>query len=242
MTDIDTSPEVQPEAEIEQGAAPLENGLKADEAHISLALRLLEAILFASPEPVTLAMLTEQMAEYDVDVLALLRTLETQYQGRGIELFESDGVFSFRTAPDIGALLKITKQPRRKLPRAAAEVLAIIAYHQPVTRAEIESIRGVETSKGTLDILLELGWIRPGKRRDVPGRPLTWKTTPDFMSHFNLSSLNELPGLEDLKASGLLDARPVMAKLTAADEGSGETATLPDEDSEYAAFADETDA
>lgn len=218
-----------------------EQAEEKNEAHRSEALRLLEAILFASPEPVSLAMLSEQMAAYDVDVLALLRTLEAQYQGRGIELFESDGIFSFRTAPDIGALLKITKQPRRKLPRAAAEVLAIIAYHQPVTRAEIESIRGVETSKGTLDILLELGWVRPGQRRDVPGRPLTWKTTPEFMSHFNLSSLNDLPGLEDLKASGLLDARPIMAKMPEG-EGTGVAdLAIAEEDADYAAFAEESD-
>jgi segregation and condensation protein B len=179
---------------------------------LSPALRLLEAVLFASGEPMTLSLLNEQMGE-EVDVPALLQELKTHYTGRGVNLVESDGIWSFRTAIDLGHLLKITKQPRRKLPKAASEVLAIIAYHQPVTRGEIESIRGVETSRGTLDILLELGWIRPGKRRETPGRPLTWKTTPDFLSHFNLTALTELPGVEELKAAGLLDARPILETM-----------------------------
>lgn len=180
------------------------------------ALRLLEAILFAHSEPVTLSFLQEQLGEA-ADVPALLAELQTHYQGRGVNLVETDGVWSLRTAPELAPLMKITKQPRRKLPKAASEVLAIIAYHQPVTRAEIESIRGVETSRGTLDILLEVGWIRPGRRRDTPGRPLTWKTTPDFLSHFNLTSLNELPGIEDLRAAGLLDARPILETMPAAE-------------------------
>jgi segregation and condensation protein B len=175
-------------------------------------LRLLEAILFASTEPVTFAFLKEQLGE-DANVEDMLAELQIGYEGRGINLSENDGVWSFRTALDLAPRMTITKSPRRKLPRAASEVLAIIAYHQPVTRGEIESIRGVETSRGTLDILLELGWIRPGKRRDTPGRPLTWKTSSEFLSHFNLGSLTELPGLDDLKAAGLLDARPVLATM-----------------------------
>ncbi len=178
------------------------------------ALRVLEAVLFASAEPLTLSALKEQLGE-EADIPAMLAALQTHYADRGVQLVENDGVWSFRTAPELASLMKITRQPRRKLPRAAAEVLAIIAYHQPVTRGEIESIRGVETSRGTLDILLELGWIRPGKRRETPGRPLTWKTTSEFLSVFNLSSLNELPGVEDLKAAGLLDARPVLATMAA---------------------------
>jgi segregation and condensation protein B len=134
--------------------------------------------------------------------------------------------------------MKITRQPRRKLPRAAAEVLAIIAYHQPLTRSDIESIRGVETSRGTLDILLELGWIRPGKRRDTPGRPLTWHTTPDFLSHFNLESLKDLPGLDELKAAGLLDARPVMSNLSRESENEPDTEASA-EDDEFAAWISE---
>lgn len=183
------------------------------------ALRVLEAHLFASDEPLPLSMLEEQLGE-DADIPALLEKLKADYAQRGVNLVENDGVWSFRTAPELAPLMKITKQPRRKLPKAASEVLAIIAYHQPVTRGEIESIRGVETSRGTLDILMEMGWVRPGKRRETPGRPLTWKTTPDFLSHFNLTSLKELPGLDDLKAAGLLDARPVLATLPPESEDS----------------------
>lgn len=184
---------------------------------LDTGLRLLEAILFASAEPVTTNMLQQHLGEA-ADLGAMLETLKSQYEGRGVNLVENDGVWSFRTSPELSPLMKITKQPRRKLPKAASEVLAIIAYHQPVTRAEIESIRGVETSKGTLDILLEVGWVRPGRRRETPGRPLTWKTTPDFLSHFNLTSLNELPGIEDLKAAGLLDTRPILATMPSEDD------------------------
>jgi len=181
-------------------------------------LRLLEAILFASAEPLTTEVLCKQLTE-ESNVLEMLYELKTLYAPRGINLVETDGYWSFRTAGDLAGQMKITRQPRRKLPRAAAEVLAIIAYHQPITRGEIESIRGVETSKGTLDILLELGWIRPGKRRDTPGRPLTWTTTQDFLSHFNLETLKDLPGLDELKAAGLLDMRPVLSELPRLSEG-----------------------
>ncbi|MDD3182410.1 MAG: SMC-Scp complex subunit ScpB [Alphaproteobacteria bacterium] len=197
-------------------------------------LRLLEAILFANDEPLSFAMMQDQLGA-SADVGALLEELQTHYQGRGIGLVENDGVWSFRTAPELAPLMKITKQPRRKLPKAASEVLAIIAYHQPVTRSEIESVRGVETSKGTLDLLLEIGWIRPGKRRETPGRPLTWKTTPDFLSHFNLSTLNELPGMEELKAAGLLDTRPILATLPT--EGIAESGASDDDD--YANWVEE---
>ena len=157
------------------------------------------------------------------------------YEPRGVNLVETDGQWSFRTAPDISPHMKITRQPRRKLPRVAAEVVAIIAYHQPVTRAEIESIRGVDTSKGTLDVLLELGWIRPGKRRDTPGRPMTWHTTPDFLSHFNLETLKDLPGLDELKSAGLLDARPVLASLPRESDDQADV-EIPDEDNDFAAW------
>ncbi len=177
------------------------------------ALRLMEAILFASAEPLSIDMLQQQLGK-DADVGSLLQELQQHYAQHGVNLVETSGLWSFRTAPDLASSMKITRQPRRKLPRAAAEVLAIVAYHQPVTRAEIESIRGVETSRGTLDILLELGWIRPGKRREVPGRPLNWHTTPEFLSHFNINALEDLPGLDDLKAAGLLDTRPVLASLS----------------------------
>jgi segregation and condensation protein B len=204
---------------------------------LSPELRLLEAVIFASAEPVTADLLSRQFGE-GTDISELLRDLKTHYEGRGVNLVEIDGEWSFRTAPDISPHMKITRQPRRKLPRAAAEVLAIIAYHQPVTRADIESIRGVETSRGTLDILLELGWIRPGKRRDTPGRPLTWHTTPDFLSHFNLESLKDLPGLDELKAAGLLDARPVLSDMPRESEDKADAGTS-DEDDDFSAWISE---
>jgi segregation and condensation protein B len=197
-------------------------------------MRLLEAILFASPEPLPLSVLAEQLGK-DADVEAALKDLKALYAPRGVNLAETDGLWSFRTAADIAPSLKITRTPRRKLPRAAAEVLAIIAYHQPITRAEIENVRGVETSRGTLDILLELSWVRPGKRRETPGRPLTWHTTPEFLSHFNIENLNDLPGVEELKAAGLLDPRPVLSNLPRAEE-EGASADTPDEDEDFAAW------
>ncbi len=193
------------------------------------ALRILEAVLFASAEPLPLGLLQEQLGG-DADVPALLSELQALYAGRGVNLVQTGDEWSFRTAPDLAVLMKITKQPRRKLPRAAAEVLAIIAYHQPVTRGEIESIRGVDTSKGTLDILLELGWVRPGKRRETPGRPLTWHTTPDFLSHFNLASRDDLPGIEELKSAGLLDTRPVLATMPQEGEAGAEATTSNDDE------------
>ncbi len=196
--------------------------------------RLLEAILFASAEPMSIAVMKDQLGK-DADLDALLKSLKDDYAPRGVNLVETGGLWSFRTSPDLAPMMKIVKQPRRKLPRAAAEVLAIIAYHQPVTRAEIESIRGVETSRGTLDILLELGWIRPGKPRETPGRPLTWKTTPEFLSHFNLTDLNELPGIEELKAAGLLDARPVLNDLPR-EKDIKDTSTDTSEEDEFAAW------
>jgi segregation and condensation protein B len=203
------------------------------------ALRLLEAVLFASAELLSVEVLQQQLGKSE-DVPALLVELKAHYTQHGVNLVEIDGLWSFRTAPDLVGLMKITRRPRRKLPRAAAEVLAIIAYHQPVTRAEIESIRGVETSRGTLDILLELGWIRPGKRRETPGRPLNWHTTTDFLSHFNIASLADLPGLEDLKAAGLLDTRPVLNDL-AREKDASEGAPVPDEDNDFAEWISDDD-
>ncbi|MFA4993740.1 MAG: SMC-Scp complex subunit ScpB [Bdellovibrionales bacterium] len=208
-----------------------------DNADIPSDLRLLEAVIFASAEPVTTEMLAQQFGE-DANILDMLQALKKEYEGRGVNLVQTDGQWSFRTAPDVSPHMKITRQPRRKLPRAAAEVLAIIAYHQPLTRSDIESIRGVETSRGTLDILLELGWIRPGKRRDTPGRPLTWHTTPDFLSHFNLESLKDLPGLDELKAAGLLDARPAMSNLPRESDNEPESETSED-DEDFAAWISE---
>lgn len=177
------------------------------------SLRVLEAFLFASAEPVSLAMLQNRFPEFQ-DIKGLLCDLEAQYEGRGVILNEAGGMWAFRTAPDLGDALAFQKTVQRKFSRAALETLAIIAYHQPVTRAEIESIRGVATNKGTLDVLLEAGWIKPGRRKEVPGRPLTWVTTPGFLDHFGLSALGDLPGVEDLKASGLLDKRPAVESVT----------------------------
>jgi segregation and condensation protein B len=172
-------------------------------------IRLIEALLFASPAPVSYKMLLERIGD-EVLLGSLLSILQEDYATRGIHFVEIDGTYSFRTAPDLAPDLQLVTEVKRKLPRVAAETLAIIAYHQPVTRAEIESIRGVATASGTLDILLERGWVRPGKRRETPGRPVTWVTTLEFLSHFNLTALQDLPGLEELKASGMLDARPAL--------------------------------
>jgi len=201
-------------------------------------IRVLEAVIFANSDPVSVEVLQSQLSE-GVELAPLLQELKDSYAERGVNLVETGGMWSFRTAPDLSERMKITRHPRRKLPRAAAEVLAIVAYHQPVTRSEIESIRGVETSRGTLDILLELGWIRPGKRRETPGRPLTWQTTSDFLSHFNLASTNDLPGMEDLKAAGLLDARPVLATMQAEKEGADTSVTDMQDEEDFAEWIKE---
>ncbi len=174
-------------------------------------LRLLEAILFAAPEPLAAEDLRVRTGAEDVG--RLLVELRESYAGRGVELVETAGKWRFRTAPDLAEAIGRPIDVARKLSRAALETLAIIAYHQPVTRPEIEGIRGVATSRGTLDQLLEIGWIRSGKRREVPGRPLTWVTTEAFLHHFGLPDLRDLPGLEDLRAIGMLDARPVLAAI-----------------------------
>ena len=170
-------------------------------------LRILEAMLFAATEPMTEAVLIERMPK-ESDVAALLLELSTQYRDRGINLIKVSGRWVFRTAEELRESLKIEVNVSRKLSRAAVETLAIIAYHQPITRGEIEEIRGVMLSKGTLDVLLEVGWIRPLGRRRTPGRPATWGTTAKFLDHFNLNELIDLPGVNELKAAGLLDTRP----------------------------------
>ena len=171
--------------------------------------RLLEALLFAAPEPLSEEELTRRLGE-ETDVSGLLRELSEAYAGRGVNLVRLAGGWTFRTAPDLAPNLRSERGVSRKLSRAAVETLAIIAYHQPVTRAEIEAIRGVALARGTLDRLLEAGWVRPKGRRDSPGRPLTWATTPAFLAHFGLDSLNELPGIDELRAAGLLDIGPAV--------------------------------
>ncbi|HEY8191343.1 MAG TPA: SMC-Scp complex subunit ScpB [Alphaproteobacteria bacterium] len=175
-------------------------------------IRVLEAMLFASSAPLTMNAIRERLPE-NADVGGMLLELQEFYKTRGVRLIELEGSWAFRTAAELGDALKVSKEVQRKLSRAAMETLAIVAYHQPLTRAEIENIRGVATNKGTLDVLMECGWVKPGRRRETPGRPLTWVTTTTFMDHFGLESLNELPGLDELKASGILDRRPAIDAL-----------------------------
>jgi segregation and condensation protein B len=168
-------------------------------------IRRLEALLFAAAEPLDPKTLSRALEDGD-SVEALLAELQQQYHDRGISLVKVAGKWQFRTADDLSYLLERQQKEERKLSRAALETLAIIAYHQPVTRAEIEEIRGVSTSPGTLDVLMETAWIRPRGRRRAPGRPLTYGTTELFLSHFGLDAIKDLPGLADLKAAGLLDS------------------------------------
>ena len=169
-------------------------------------LRLLEAMLFASAEPLDESTLAARLPA-EVDVAAALVRLQADYALRGVNLVRVGGKWAFRTASDLTWLLSKETIETRKLSRAAIETLAIIAYHQPVTRTEIEDIRGVSTSKGSVDVLLQTGWIRPRGRRKAPGRPITFGTTDAFLSHFGLDSIGDLPGLDELKGTGLLDGR-----------------------------------
>ncbi|MEQ1550217.1 SMC-Scp complex subunit ScpB [Sphingorhabdus sp.] len=168
------------------------------------AVRAVEATLFASDAPMSVEQIRAYVGE-EVDVADALTKLEEHYQGRGIELVKRGKTWHFQTAADLAHLLRREREESRKLSRAAVETLAIIAYHEPVSRAEIEAIRGVQISKGTLDVLMEAGWVRPAGRREVPGRPLIYATTGEFLTHFGLATRRDLPGLADLKAAGLLD-------------------------------------
>ena len=190
--------------------------------------RMVEAILFAAAAPVGVAELAARMP-HGCDPAEALRGLAERYRGRGVELRRIGDAWAFRTAPDLGFLMQIERVETRKLSRAATETLAIVAYHQPVTRAEIEEIRGVALSRGTLDQLLELEWIRFGRRRNTPGRPVTYLVTEAFLDHFGLESARDLPGLAELRAAGLLDNRPRTdpAELFAAVPGAGDD--TPDE-------------
>lgn len=171
---------------------------------LSDALRAVEACLFAAEEPMSASEIALHVGD-GVEVAAALAELQDHYAGRGVELVERGGRWHFQTAADLAYILRREREESRKLSRAAVETLAIIAYHEPVSRAEIEAIRGVQISKGTLDVLMEAGWVRPAGRREVPGRPLTYATTQDFLTHFGLLSRRDLPGIDDLKAAGLLD-------------------------------------
>ena len=179
--------------------------------------RMIEAILFASADPVTLSELTSRMP-HGCDPAEGLITLRRRYDGRGVNLVRVGDAYALRTAPDLGHLMHKETTEHRKLSRAAIETLAIIAYHQPVTRTEIEEIRGVAVSRGTVDQLMELDWIRFGRRRMTPGRPVTFVVTDHFLDHFGLETARDLPGLKDLRAAGLLDNRPAPGILSGPDE------------------------
>lgn len=166
--------------------------------------RAVEAVLFAATEPMTVDAIRAHLGNAD-NVRSVLEEIQADFAGRGIELVRRGDCWHFQTAGDMAHLLRRDKEEARKLSRAGIETLAIIAYHEPTTRAEIEAIRGVQISKGTLDVLMEAGWIRPAGRREVPGRPLLYATTPEFLAHFGLASRRDLPGIDDLKAAGLLD-------------------------------------
>jgi segregation and condensation protein B len=206
LTDPETDAEVQADPS-EESASAAPAPAVMDHAQ---QLRLLEAMLFAAAEPLTLEAIEARLPK-DADAKTLIDELEAMYRDRGVTLVRVAGKFTMRTAPDLVDALKIERTVRRKLSRAAIETLAIIGYHQPVTRAEVEEIRGVELSRGTLDVLMEAGWIQPKGHRETPGRPALWVTTEQFLLHFGLDKLDDLPGVEDLKAAGLLDARPAVS-------------------------------
>jgi len=205
--------------------------------------RLIEALLFASPEPITLKSIQNRLPE-TADVGGILTELQKEYATRGVNLVRLEDSWAFRTAADVGPYLVLAKKEEKKLSRAGLETLAVIAYHQPVTRAEVENIRGVATNKGTLDVLLEAGWIKPGRRRETPGRPVTWMTTSAFLDEFGISLLTDLPGLQELKASGLLDTRPAIENIAGSDLfSSGDTALSEDteEDTSAGEFDQQSD-
>ena len=181
-------------------SAENENKIQLDEH-----LRMVEALLFAASGPLSVEEIAERLPE-GADVAAHIETIRTFYAGRGVHLVQLAGKWLFRTAPELSFLLRKEVEAQRKLSRAGVETLAIIAYHQPVTRAEIEEIRGVGLSKGTLDVLIEAGWVKIKGRRRTPGRPVTYGTSEEFLVHFGLDDVDDLPGMEELKAAGLLDS------------------------------------
>ena len=193
-------------------------------------LRLLEALLFASQKPISEKQLVERLPN-DADISKLVSVLKDIYDGHGINLVQVGNGWAFRTAPELGSHLVLERDVRRKLSRAAVETLSIIAYYQPITRAEIEEIRGVTVSKGTIDVLFEAHWIGPKGRRRTPGRPVTWGTTEQFLDHFGISRLDDLPGVDELKAAGLLTKKPAIQNLgTFSDNSLEEELNFVDED------------
>jgi len=210
-------------AKIEETEEEIEVAGPANDVTVTLEsadrLRGVEAIIFAAPGPMEAGAIATQLKLEWAEVEGLLAELQRSYMDRGVHLVERAGRWSFQTAPDLAPHLTFMKSRPMKLSRAAMETLAVIAYHQPLTRTEIENIRGVAIHKGTLDLLLETGWIKPGKRREIPGRPLTWVTTDAFLEHFGLVTLKELPGVAELKSAGLLDRRPAIALVPEREDG-----------------------
>ena len=196
--------------------------------------RAVEAALFAAEEPMTAEAIAGFLGDAAVgDVRAALRQLAEDYEPRGIQLVERAKRWHFETAPDLAHLLRREKEQLRRLSRAATEVLVIIAYHEPVSRAEIESIRGVQTSGGTLDVLMEAGWVKIAGRREVPGRPTIYATTPEFLEHFGLASRRDLPGIAELRATGLLDpVEDAYEELMGGDEADAAQETAAHDDPE----------
>ena len=191
---------------LEKGEGEMHEHNPAERLFLGEAVRMAEAIVFASAEPVADKQLTARLPE-GIDVPAVMAELQRVYEKRGVNLIHIGEGWAFRTAADLGFLMSRDSVQQKKLSRAALEVLAIIAYHQPVTRAEIEDIRGVETSKGTLDTLMETEWVRMRGRRRTPGRPVTYGTTEKFLDHFQLEEIRDLPGMDELKGAGLLSVR-----------------------------------
>lgn len=197
-------------------------------------LRMVEAILFAATEPLTEADIAARLPD-DAKVGDILQALAAQYEGRGVQLVKRGPTWLFQTAPDLGFLMRKEVDESKRLSRAAVETLAIVAYHQPVSRADIEDIRGVSLSKGTLDLLLEAGWVKPVGRREAPGRPVVYGTTTEFLAHFGLESIKDLPGIEELKAAGLLEPLDVQLAQAMAN------ASAPAPDSAQEADSGETE-
>lgn len=252
-SDEEESAEIDADAEVESEDEPESDGEAEDEAasnvvafpidvtdHAQL-MRMAEALLFAAAEPLDIDTLASRLPA-GTDVGAVIEDLQKLYESRGVNLIRVANKWMFRTASDLSFLMERTAVEQKKLSRAAMETLAIIAYHQPVTRAEIEEIRGVTVSKGTIDVLMETGWVRLRGRKRTPGRPVTYGTTEDFLLHFGLENVGDLPGLDELKAAGLLDGRlppgfDIPSPSDTGGEGDGEFEDVPAE--EYGAAMDE---
>ena len=234
MTRARTRPAMQEDETHDEPAAPESADIAVLFPETQTHLRMLEALLFAAAEPLDEETLKARLPK-DADLETLLPRLQTLYEPRGVNLVRVAGKWAFRTAPDLAFLLRKESVEQKRLSRAGIETLAIVAYHQPVTRAEIEEIRGVGVSKGTLDLLLEIGWVRPRGRRRTPGRPVTYGTTDAFLKHFGFDTTGDLPGIEELKLAGLLDSSvpagfnvPIPSDVLAADEDPLDEADLAD--------------